>query len=70
MVTLYSKQHLSKALLEAGLPFSIPSIRNYKRKGIIKEPENRVVFNDRVWLFYTGDEISANVEAVRKYLGK
>lgn len=70
MVTLYSKQHLSEALKVAQLPFSIPSIRLYKKKGVIKEPENRVVFNDRIWLFYTAEEIEANVEAVRKYLKK
>lgn len=70
MISLYSKQHLSEALKEAGLPFSVPTIRSYKKKGVIKPPTNQVVFVDRIWLFYTAAEIEENVKAVKEYLGK
>lgn len=64
---MFSKQHLLKALKEAGLPASYPTMLEYEKKGILPEP-TKIVFSDREWRLYTAEQITSAVDGVRDYV--
>lgn len=70
MDKLYSKKHLLKALKAAKLPASYPTMLKYETLGVLTKPQGQVIYDDRVWRFYTQKEIDANVQRVKNYLRK
>ena len=70
MNKLHSKIMLLKILKESGLPHSYPSLLRYERKGIIKKPKGSIHYDDRIWRFYTIEEINAIASILRRHLNK
>ena len=60
----YSKKHLQKALKEAGLPSSRPTLLKYEVNGVIDKPKRQAGFGHMIWNFYTQDEIDECVGRV------
>jgi membrane protein implicated in regulation of membrane protease activity len=66
MEKLYPKRVLQKALKDAGLHFSYPTLLRYEKNGVINRPKGEVKYADRAWRFYSQEEISTIVAIVRK----
>ena len=63
----YTKQHLLKALKQAGLPCSYPTLIRYETLGKINKPEKTISFNDREWRLYTRVEIDDIIIKIRSF---
>jgi hypothetical protein len=66
MYKLYSKRILQKALKDAGLPFSYPTLLRYEKARIINRPKGEVKYADRAWRFYSLEEITTIVAIIKK----
>ena len=67
MGELFSKEHLLKALKNAGLPSSYVSLMKYEKLGVVLLPKNMMNFGTKKYRFYTKDEIAESVKKVVEY---
>ena len=67
---IFSKKHFLKALKEAGLPCTYPTLIKFENKGIIDKPKQMQSMNKHEWRFYTEDEMEKNIKKLRLYYRK
>lgn len=64
----FSKKHLYEALRKAGLPATRMSVLNYERQGVLLKPKKQMHFADKIWSFYTKEEIDESVARVADFV--
>lgn len=68
---LYSKQHLLKALEEAGLPHTYKSLLKYEKMGVLPGSNNAIGMGvTNRWRLYTKPEIESAVLKLKEYKDK
>ncbi len=67
MNKLYPKKILQKALEDANLPHSYPTLLRYEKKGLVKRPKGEIHYTDRSWRLYSEEEIAEIVEIIKKH---
>lgn len=74
MENLFTKKHQMEALKNARDKYpelqigaSYVSLINYEETGVVNLPKYQLQVNDRLWRFYTAEEIQDNVNRVIAY---